>query len=164
MAAPVLERHRDQHLAQLNGLRGRNDLSALRSSSELDGVAQTYACLLAATGHFDHVGPDGSTLGRRVAHLTLPLCAFAENLARGQNNVRAALADWVLSEAHRQNLYSPGMSLVGLGVAMRQPSEPDTTRASSLSALAESVAPKRGDGAGSGYVWVQIFARECKHP
>lgn len=163
---PVIEQHRKRHAEQLNALRKRNDLAPFHTALSLDQVAQSYACLLAETGHFGHEGPDGSGLAERVSAIPLDLCGFAENLARGQRSVGEALAGWVQSDGHRRNLFDPDLGLVGFGLAPLPVSSPKSPMQplGSLSALSSAVSMGSASGGEQRFVWVQVFGRACKHP
>lgn len=133
---PNLKEIRSAHLASVNSLRTKANVTRLRNDQTLDVVAQDYACLLASTGHFGHRGPDGSELTERVPGFGTEFCFVAENLARGQPSLQQAIRDWQGSRAHRKNLQLKAAQQVGFGVALtgvaRQP-----------------------------VVWVQVFGSRC---
>ena len=158
---------RTAHLEELTAIRKRQSLGTLKSNSRLNAVAQDYACLLARTGHFDHFGPDGSTLATRVTDGGYQYCLAAENLALGQQSVREALVAWVKSPEHWANILLRDVVDVGLGLAWPLEDTSDgvahDTKAGSLSALAVEMASDTVNRSlqRRAPVWVQIFAAPC---
>jgi hypothetical protein len=158
---------RTEHLGKLNAIRKRQEVGTLAPSRLLDKVAQDYACLLADTGHFDHVGPDGSTLSERVERAGYRFCIVAENLARGQRTVAEALMGWITSDGHWRNLRRKGITEVGFGAAFAAPDVADVPKAAGLSLLASELTgtppPPMGRAAAptAPVVWVQVFAKPC---
>jgi uncharacterized protein YkwD len=83
--------------------------------------AQAYAEVLAATGALSHVGPDGSTVGQRnTAAGYRGWSVTGENLASGFTTGSAAVAGWMESPSHRDNLLRPDHQHIGVGRAARQ--------------------------------------------
>lgn len=100
----------------VNAERRRLRLPALQSSPELERVAAAYACSLADNDHFDHIGPDGSTLSDRASASTYKWCLIAENLALGQRRVKDVFAAWLRSDSHRTNMLLKDARQYGLSV------------------------------------------------
>ena len=72
-------------------------------------------------GFFDHVTPEGETLGDRLGRAKVPLRRAAENisLARGvKNPVETAVEEWMGSPGHRENILDPGFTHTGVGMAV----------------------------------------------
>lgn len=148
---------RTDHLARLNAHRVRQDRIPLAADDRLNQVAQNYACLLAQTGHFDHIGPDGSTLTDRVRRVGYPFCRLAENLAKGQLNVAEVILGWAQSPGHAANMRNRSLRNVGFGVALV--GDPVPTKA--LSDLMLS-GPFPGEGPTRvTLVWVQVYGAGC---
>lgn len=159
---------RSDHLWKLNSLRLRNEQAKLEPNGKLDDAAQAYACLLAQTGHFDHVGPDGSTPSDRILEAGYQFCVNAENLAKGYPSIDKALIGWISSPGHYRNLIRPNVKEVGLGVAYLAKDEARAPSAgpSSLSQLAETLGGERRSppshiSKGTVLIWVQLFAAKC---
>ncbi len=164
--APIdgLEQVRRAHLRSLNAIRVRAGLRVLAVDARLDRVAQDFACLLARTGQFDHVGPDGSTLGDRVRAGGYGYCLIAENIARGQRSVDEVLLGWVKSPGHLANIRRPEVIEIGFGVAHAVVSGAEVGEpAGSLGELAESLdgRPRAAVAPMRALVWVQLFGRPC---
>lgn len=163
---PGLRIVRGSHLDQVNAIRARQTVGKLVSNGTLDEIAQLYACLLAQTGHFDHVGPDGSTLSERVSLGGYRYCFVAENLARGYPTVDAAIRGWVTSEGHWKNLKHSAAQEIGLGAAYAGDA-PAPTRDGprSLGDLATSLDGKPRLNVAvidrRSVVWVQVLGAPC---
>lgn len=165
-----LSKLRMDHLDKVNSIRSRNGLNALVQNDLLNAVAQDYACLLAASGHFDHVGPDGSTLSERIRAGGYEFCVAAENLASGQQSILEAIVGWVRSPGHYRNLKQPDVTEIGLGAAYPDPSAapsrpgaaadgpPQTLGDLVRSYGVEVPAVNRGR---QNYLWVQVFGAPC---
>lgn len=170
---------RDSHLRRLNALRLRNGLEPVDANETLNAVAQSYACLLAETGHFDHTGPYGSTPSDRASDGGYAYCYLAENLAKGYPTIGSAIIGWVKSPGHWKNLINKHSVEVGLGVAPVNLSAPleddgigDAPRngPGSLTELFETLGGgearfdtpvERFPPHASRYVWVQLFGAPC---
>ena len=165
---------RGEHLEMLNRLRKRNEVATLDQSAVLDQVALDYACLLAETGHFDHTGPDGSTLMSRVTAGGYEWCLVAENLAKGQQSLLEAMKGWIKSPGHWKNLKRNGPTEIGfgaaylpregtprgVGVAGDRPARGSLTDlAISLGADIEPLPEKPDARPFQPYVWVQVFGK-----
>lgn len=79
----------------LNATRAERGAGALVPDPALAQAAGAYACVLARSGHFAHVGPDGSTPDRRMRAAGFGPCEYAENIAREFADAAGRVA-WVL--------------------------------------------------------------------
>lgn len=69
---------------------------------------------MARAGFFSHTGSDGSDIRTRVSRAGYRWCAVAENIARGQRSLEAALEGWKASRGHRRNMLSRRMAEIGV--------------------------------------------------
>lgn len=152
---------------QFNRLRQRNSLEKLNFSDKLTTIAADYACVLARSNHFDHVGPDGSTLAERARAGGYRYCSIAENLAKGQPSVSRVLIDWSNSLGHYANLMRQGVVEFGLGLAIANAKganldDPILTL-SDLAKRARTKLPtqKKPSLPEGDLVWVLLLGREC---
>jgi uncharacterized protein YkwD len=118
-----VERYREQVLALLNAERTSSGLPALRRVQALEQAAQAYseAMMRATAGgpvFLSHLGPDGSTLGRRVGATGYVWYSLGETLAAGQKSPQQLVAEWMSSPLHRANVLSREYRDIGLGVAV----------------------------------------------
>ena len=149
----------------LNKLRARHELSAVSPYATLNRIATAYACDLAKTGHFDHVGPDGSTLQDRARDGGYAFCLIAENLARGQRSTTEVMKGWLLSDGHRRNMLIKGADQFGVGiVAMPDPRDGSFSGLSNLADnLNDETLHLRGAKAlkNARFVWVLLLGSRC---
>lgn len=101
----------------LNRMRARNGLKPLTASPTLRRIATRYARLLGRTGHFDHTGPDDSTMSERLRAGGYKACLAAENLAYGTfESAEQLFNGWMSSAGHRQNMMLRDVVEYGLGL------------------------------------------------
>jgi uncharacterized protein YkwD len=112
----------DQMLVSVNAERSKAGLRPVAMCASLTRAAQGYADLMAARNHFDHVGPDGSTLGSRTRAAGYTSAgggwSVAENIAKGQTSVTQVMTGWMNSAGHKANLLAPGTTHIGFGKAV----------------------------------------------
>jgi uncharacterized protein YkwD len=118
-----VERYREQVLTLVNAERTATGLPALRRVTALEQAAQAYSeTMMRATDggpvYLAHLGPDGSTLGRRVGDTGYVWYSLGETLAAGQRSPQQLVAEWMSSPLHRANLLSREYRDVGLGIAI----------------------------------------------
>jgi uncharacterized protein YkwD len=125
-------------LRLVNQERAARGVDAVVWNDTLAEQASQYACELIAYDFFDHVNPvTGSTLGERARDFGYEYWIVGENLAAGQRSPVEAMADWMSSPCHRENVLNP--AFVELGVGLRY-------------------------GGDYGYYWVQEFGRPLTNP
>lgn len=91
-------------LEAVNALRDRKGLSPLSYDGRLAQAAEAHAQDMAANNYFSHQGRDGTDVGRRVAMAGYEWCFVAENIAKGQESIEAAMASWTKSQGHYRNM------------------------------------------------------------
>ncbi len=101
----------------LNAYRASAGRGPVAPDPELTAAAQAYAQTMAATGHFAHRGPDGSSSGTRARQAGCSWGAAAENIAWGQRSESEVLQGWADSAGHRRNMLNAGYTRFGLGRA-----------------------------------------------
>jgi uncharacterized protein YkwD len=103
-------------LTAINSARAAAGVPALRASVTLTDAATWQSEALARAGYLDHTSPDGSTLIERLSRVRWHGTAAGEDLAVAPRP-SDAVAMWLQSPGHRENLLSPLFRKVGLGVA-----------------------------------------------
>jgi uncharacterized protein YkwD len=111
-----------------------NATTALTLSPALGNAALAHSLDMATHDYFDHTGPDGSTPASRVARAGYAWQVVGENLAAGVPTPEEAVAGWLQSPAHCQNLMDPRFTDMGVGYTVN-PKDP------------------------SAIFWTQVFAR-----
>lgn len=86
-------------------------------NDRLAAVAERYAARMAREGFFDHVDPQGHSIGWRATAGGYRWHVVGENLAAGQAQLQRALQQWIASPAHCRNLIDPRFTEFGLARA-----------------------------------------------
>lgn len=113
----------------VNQERTSRGLSALSAEKRLKKAADRFVQRMVAQQFFAHVGPDGTTLVRRLQstrYITPKLRRYsvAENLGYGTGELatpRAIVNGWLQSEGHRRNMLDRRFKQVGIGVTDGSP-------------------------------------------
>lgn len=113
----------DAVLARLNTLRAQPQAcgerlwpaaAPLRASPVLAESARRYAQELAARDRIDHVGAAGTSLRTRLRESGYLMRSAGENLAGGPETLDEAMAQWLASPAHCENLMAADFQEFGL--------------------------------------------------
>jgi uncharacterized protein YkwD len=104
-------------VSAVNAERAKLGLNAVVACGTLNRAAQGYAETMSAARHFDHTGPDGSTMTSRTRAAGYNGRALAENIAQGYTSVTAVMAGWMGSTGHRNNILNPNLTHIGVGKA-----------------------------------------------
>jgi uncharacterized protein YkwD len=109
-----------QVLAQVNAVRARHGLGALRLSAQLGAAAVQHSTQMARRGYFSHNSANGASMGDRVRGF-YPTAgrrywAVGENLLWSSPSVGAsgAVNLWMGSPGHRANLLSGQWHEIGI--------------------------------------------------
>lgn len=115
-AAADVERSLNALRAQARacGERSLPQAPALRWQALLAASAQRHAQDLAARDRLDHLGADGAALRMRLRAAGYAMRQAGENLAGGAETLDEALAQWLASPAHCENLMGAEFQEVGL--------------------------------------------------
>ena len=114
-AAPAATGAEEQVLALVNAERAAAGCGALVADAGLAAVARAHSEDMRDSGFFGHVNLEG--LGAFDRAEQAGLSARAENIARGQQDPAAVMADWMDSEGHRENILDCDLSRLGVGIA-----------------------------------------------
>lgn len=106
-ASSKVENVGDVAAAQVNAIRARKGLPALRPDDKLVRAAETHAKDMIRKRFFSHTGSDGSTIGNRARKQGFGSCVIAENIAKGHPTLDQVLAAWMKSKGHRRNILHP---------------------------------------------------------
>jgi uncharacterized protein YkwD len=108
-------------LDELNLVRLEHGLQQLRLSPNLTEAADHHSLAMVKAGYFAHESPDGSHFARRIKGFYKPRAIrrkwrVAENLIWRTDRLtaRAAVAAWLASPGHRENLLGPKYREVGI--------------------------------------------------
>jgi uncharacterized protein YkwD len=95
----------------------------LRLNDVLAAVAQRHATDMAQFNYFSHTGRDISTPAVRVQRGGYNYRATGENIAAGQSTPEEAVAGWIKSPPHCENLMNPAYTEMGIAFAVESNSE-----------------------------------------
>lgn len=115
VSASSLAAEEKQALSLLNADRKANGLSELKSNSQLNGLAQTYAQDMINRGFFSHYNPEGKSPFDRMQAAGVSYKTAGENLAIN-TDVTAAEKAFMASSGHRANILNNTYTDVGIGV------------------------------------------------
>ena len=111
-------------LRELNVLRRRAGLPALRHSDDLDAAALSHSKSMARYGYFSHTSYNGSLFWQRIARFYRAphyyrVYRLGENLMSGPASASAStvMRAWLNSPPHRENLYAKWTD-VGFGCVL----------------------------------------------
>jgi len=102
-------------LQRVNTVRAAAGAPPLQLCTRLDGVAQSYATVMAAQGHYGHTGPDGSNVADRATAGGYIYRAVGENIAKGFTTPEGAQRGWERSPGHYANMVAHHFQHVGFG-------------------------------------------------
>ncbi|MEO8858609.1 MAG: CAP domain-containing protein [Burkholderiaceae bacterium] len=86
-------------------------------NATLASAAATHARDMATHDFFSHTGHDGSTPAQRVSRAGYRWRATGENIAAGQSTPEAAVAGWIKSPPHCENLMEGRFTEMGVAAA-----------------------------------------------
>jgi len=90
----------------------------LKLNSALDRAALEHSRDMADHNYFDHTGSDGSSPADRITRAGYKWRMVGENLASGMTAPEDAVAGWIKSPHHCENLMTPGFKEMGLAFAV----------------------------------------------
>ena len=96
---------------------------ALVWDATLEQVAAQHATDMATQDYFSHTARDGSTPAQRVTRAGYPWRMTGENIAAGQLSPEAAVAGWIKSPGHCENLMNAGYTEMGVAAAVNSASK-----------------------------------------
>jgi len=105
---------------QVNLVRARHGLRALRASRAIARAADRHSADMLARGFLAHASSDGTAFPVRLSRY-LRARRVGETLARSTGRLSAArlVALWMGSAGHRAVLLTPGFRRIGLGLRRR---------------------------------------------
>ncbi|MCI8610046.1 MAG: hypothetical protein HFE73_10415 [Firmicutes bacterium] len=92
-------------------------LSALKSDSQLQKIAQMKAEDMAKNRYFSHQSPTYGSIFDMLKKNGVSYKTAGENIARGQKTAQSVMNDWMKSSGHKQNILSSGYKKIGVGYA-----------------------------------------------
>ena len=90
---------------------------ALGWNTKLLQAAKGHATDMATNNYFAHTGQDGRTPDQRVLAAGYSYSRMGENIAAGQTSVESAMAGWIASPSHCQNMMTPDFRDIAVACA-----------------------------------------------
>lgn len=113
--AESLTAEEQELVALVNQARVDAGLSPLQADAGLSAIARAHSLDMAITGFFSHSSPTTGDMGDRLAAGNIDFRAAGENIALN-SDVRSAHQALLDSPPHRQNIMSPEVTHVGVGI------------------------------------------------
>jgi hypothetical protein len=107
--------------------RAANGLNPLTESSVLDAAALAKGNDMFAKGYWAHFAPDGTSPWSFFLSFGYKYSYAGENLARDFPDAALAVAAWMNSPSHRENMLNPNYRDIGIGVVEGNLAGVDTT-------------------------------------
>ncbi|MFT4035044.1 MAG: CAP domain-containing protein [Patulibacter sp.] len=115
-------------LCLLNEQRSNAGLKPLKPHAKLDLAAVRFSQAMVQQQFFNHVSPQGSTLGSRIKQVSYTKGAkrwfLGENIGwgTGSRSTPAKMVDaWMNSAGHKRNILDPAFKEIGIGVVLGAP-------------------------------------------
>jgi len=110
----------------INFERQQNAVPPLTMDPDLRAVARAHSQDMVDRDFFSHVNPDGLDPFDRMLNAGITYLSAGENIAYVYgypDPVATAIAGWMQSPGHRQNILNPSFTHTGLGIAEKAPGE-----------------------------------------
>ncbi|GHH92945.1 CAP domain-containing protein [Streptomyces capillispiralis] len=101
----------------VNDERGRVGCAPVKVNSALTEAAQKHSEDMAASGSMSHTGSDGSSPGDRITRAGYAWSTYGENVAYGYSTPEQAMAGWMSSPGHKENILNCAFKEIGVGLA-----------------------------------------------
>jgi len=109
-------------------------VAALKSSPVLAATAAAHARDMAEHGKLTHTGSDGSRPADRITRAGYQWRSSGENVASGQRDADAVVADWLESPGHCANIMEPSFTEMGVAFFLVPGANPSIYWAQSFAA------------------------------
>lgn len=100
-------------IQQVNAVRARNGLPALRADAAMNRAARQRAAELAK--RFSHTRPNGGRGLTILSEMGVSYRTAGENIAAGQTSAQVVMSAWMGSSGHRANILSSRFGRIGVG-------------------------------------------------
>ena len=96
---------------------------ALSWNANLLQAAKGHSVDMASNNYFSHTGQDGRSPAQRVLAAGYSYARMGENIAAGQTSVESAMAGWIASASHCQNMMTPDFRDIAVACARNDASQ-----------------------------------------
>ena len=105
-----------------NKERRKHGLAGLIWDDALANAARVHSMDLAVSNTFSHTGSDGSAPEQRLHKARDTIRFLGENISVGRSSPEAAIADWMASPGHRENIQNMDAVYLGVGAVYMEAS------------------------------------------
>ena len=108
----------DEVLRQVNEARANSNPACepLEFDESLQLAAQSHSDDMSARHYLEHVSPEGQEPGDRAAAAGYTGSYVGENIGQGFADAASAMAAWMGSQGHRDNIDNCDYKVIGIGV------------------------------------------------
>lgn len=108
-----------QMLDMVNNERVKQGLQPLKWHAQLASLAYTKSDDMVRNNYFSHTSPTYGSFYQMVRNAGIPYRQVGENIAMSRN-VQSAFYQFMGSQGHRQNILSPHLTHIGIGIVQTQ--------------------------------------------
>lgn len=101
-------------ISRLCGTESFQSASPVIWNEKLQAIAEKHAKDMADNDFFSHTGSDGSKIGERAAAQDYNWIIVGENIFGGVENSQQAVAGWLESPGHCENIMNPDFEEMGI--------------------------------------------------
>jgi len=101
----------------INEERARHGVSSLIWHDGLIALSRSHSEDMARNNFLDHVSSDGTSFLTRLSRAGISHWGAAENIFLGSSTAEAAMAFWLNSPQHRDNILASDLTHIGVGTA-----------------------------------------------
>jgi uncharacterized protein YkwD len=113
--AALLSQDQQQVTIIVNQQRASYQENSVQMDPTLNAVAQAYAYDMFTRSYFDHVSPEGTTMGARLRAGNAPYGWAGENISSGRKDPMDVMTGWMNSAGHRKNILNTHFTKMGVG-------------------------------------------------
>ncbi|UQA97033.1 CAP domain-containing protein [Streptomyces halobius] len=108
-----------QVVEMVNAERAKKDCSPLTVNAKLQAAAQGHSDDMADRGYYGHTTPEGIGPGDRITSAGYRWSTYGENIFKGPKDAQTAMAGWMKSPGHRDNILNCAFKEIGVGINLR---------------------------------------------
>ncbi|MFI9048380.1 CAP domain-containing protein [Streptomyces sp. NPDC053427] len=103
----------------VNAERAKKGCSPVTVNAKLRAAAQGHSDDMAARDYYDHTTPEGIDPGDRMTSAGYHWITYGENIYKSPKDAQTAMAGWMKSPGHRDNILNCAFKEIGVGINLR---------------------------------------------
>ncbi|WP_019891191.1 CAP domain-containing protein [Streptomyces purpureus] len=108
-----------QIVDMVNAERAKSGCGPVTANSKLTKAAQRHSDDMAARDYYAHSTPEGVGPGERITAAGYRWSTYGENIFKSPKDARTAMAGWMKSPGHRDNILNCSFKEIGVGINLR---------------------------------------------